>query len=378
MATIPIESMKDNFDVIFIGSSITNIFEAILRAKRGQSILILESDKKVGGCWRNEKILSLDSTENGCHVFFHKNCDSKVAYKLLSDEFNLDLTSMKPTPFYSFPNPKINYPLEHEINSLYLEKSDKGKSFFHLLKVQIKLILAIIKYKFFSQNQDGFDYLYPKKGTYELIEKLMSQMAQYSEIQMVLSSNVTSMKKTTQGQFEVEVNENSTFTSQELYLTSGSKVSSFTNEKGETIPLNYNENTIFHFNILLKDSTEPKFSFVEFDQNKYFYRMSDVTTYSVGNTEGKRVISLRIRPEVDHIENNDSLVEEFIANIKEKGLVDSNAELIDYKRLDYQSIYRREDEIHSQNQQLPENCEIIWSKYLLEGIYKRFTKLGYL
>ena len=60
-----------DYDVIFLGTGIISILEAVYQERCGKKVLMIDKDTDIGGAWRPIDIFNLKDVENAIHYFLY-------------------------------------------------------------------------------------------------------------------------------------------------------------------------------------------------------------------------------------------------------------------------------------------------------------------
>lgn len=58
-----------NFDVVFVGSGIISLLEAVYQSKQGKKVLVIEKTNDIGGAWKPLDLFGFKNVENAIHYF---------------------------------------------------------------------------------------------------------------------------------------------------------------------------------------------------------------------------------------------------------------------------------------------------------------------
>ena len=60
---------KKEYDIIFLGTGIISILEAVYHSRKGKSVLMIDKESEVGGAWKPLNIFGYENVENAIHYF---------------------------------------------------------------------------------------------------------------------------------------------------------------------------------------------------------------------------------------------------------------------------------------------------------------------
>jgi UDP-galactopyranose mutase len=82
----------ESTDIIIVGSSIVAMLEATMQARNGKSVVVMEQDDVLGGCWRTMSIPYCTGLNYGSHLFRR----NRTCWDFLSKHCNTEFTRLLP------------------------------------------------------------------------------------------------------------------------------------------------------------------------------------------------------------------------------------------------------------------------------------------
>jgi hypothetical protein len=76
------------------------LIEALLRARRGQRVVIVDDNDRLGGCWRTSELFEIGDVEGACHLLENY----RGAYDFLEEIVGLPMRPCAPAPDVLYPN----------------------------------------------------------------------------------------------------------------------------------------------------------------------------------------------------------------------------------------------------------------------------------
>jgi phytoene dehydrogenase-like protein len=104
------------YDTILVGSSPLNLLEAIYLKQKGQKVLVIDRQSKIGGAWATTELNGLPDLEIGCHIW---DIIPEVI-TFLGRYLELDLQPLQPQPRIKYG--KTSFPYDWKHNALFLKK----------------------------------------------------------------------------------------------------------------------------------------------------------------------------------------------------------------------------------------------------------------
>ena len=327
------------YDVCLIGSSPFCLYKASYLCNKGLKVLIVDENDVVGGAWKSRDIFNLKNAELGCHLIL----PTYNIYKFLNENIGANLIPMSPQPkrcfrkkiydftcikpliFYrffllvkiikkifskflniNFPKKEINLILENNIKMKYI----KEKKYQFNKKYLKRILIILFNYSniFETLELRRYKFLYPKKGAYEIVKKLLGNIPK-NNLTIKNCMVVKKVKEIKRNLVKIEfVNGNSVYV-KKIILTNQAHFEYLENSnKKKFYPSvrNYKQ----HLLLLIANDKEKKFSYIEFLDSNLIRRVSDISNYSAIN-KNNRLLCI----ELMHYEKDRLITKTFIDQI---------------------------------------------------------------
>jgi hypothetical protein len=191
---------------------------------------------------------------------------------------------------------------------------------------------------------------YPSEGCYELSRNLEHLMRSLG-IVVLLSTRLESVfVDTSLSIAEVHFNDRR-YTTKKMVVTQCSEIN-FDNPQIQNQPSR--TQTYYHVGMLIADPTPPRFTYRNLSSHGAF-RMTNYTPYSVEmKGTGKQLITVQV-----HSEQATKNVEQFLADLKKRGLIDPSAQLLRTENYNYKQGHLDKSAIHKLGPEAQSIFEII-------------------
>ena len=291
--------------------------EAIYLSRTGRKVLILEKNDQLGGAWgclKNDQFPYLDI---GCHY-----CDvSKSVYEFLREDVGLDMTPLSPQPQFFFR--KFRFPYD------YRQLSRVGRE----LKSAIKR-RSLTSFYFNLARDENYQlrffpftkaFMFPRGGSREIMNRLL-ELTGDTDLSIRTNRRVNSIRfDHSQNQVEVTAG-GETFNGREVVIGSQAQVA-------DALQIDAKQEVticqdVVHVNLVIRDRSQPNFSYVRFLQHDAVIRMTDITTnlgYWNAGIDGYRVICIGIRDSFDRSLDDADKLSRLLTVLKEYDLVSPSA-----------------------------------------------------
>ncbi len=315
--------MKKN--VYVIGSSPISLIKAIIEAKQGNKVLVLEKNNILGGGWSYQKINNFKNAELGPHYIKDRN----NSYKKLES---------------------LGIPLEDLPNKVLWLKSfsefNKYRYYFNFIKNQFKKIL-------------GKDHKvkYIKNGSHNLI-KILEKKLEDNGIDVILNCQAKELR--------IENNKLTIFTNIHNYnaekcvLFSGTKIKKIS-INGKIINTDCEIKKYINLIILFKKKIIPAKSYFKILEPKIVSFLGDITPK---NNSKNQIIGLRI----NNKNQSELKIEKILSEIQDLSLNVEVKNIIEYKFDERLVPYRTLNQINELNKINPSILEFVYSADLTDGL----------
>ena len=315
--------MKKN--IFIIGSSPISLMTAILQAKKGYDVFIIEKNNILGGGWSYQDFSDFKNIELGPHYIKDRN------------------NSYEKLQFFG-----VN--LVHLINDVIWLNNFKEFSYIKFLYLKIKNIVKFVLGKKLKSK-------YLKGGSYQLINSL-TDLLKFYKIKVYYNCKVLSLNQINQ-ELQI-VAENNTFKADKCFLFSGSKINKI-NINNKIIEDEYEEKKYTNLVLLFKSKVIPNKLSIKISNPYLISFLNDLTP----STEKKRqLIGLRINQNF----KKEFSIKEIITELKSLSNKIKLDNLISYKFNKLIVPYRKIKEINKLNDLLPSNIRFVYSADLTNGL----------
>jgi len=173
--------MDTGKEYVFVGSGPICLIKAVLllKIKSTTKITFIDSATKGGGAWYSDLRQGESQVETGCHIWSY--CPE--AYKFIQEEIGVPLIDMTPAPVFNKGKLNISYGLKGTLDSYKFILTN-------LIKLKFDVFSRIrnlpnIHYKIFGKH-----IKYPRKGSPELIEKLLGKLSEDTRVSFLFDNDV--------------------------------------------------------------------------------------------------------------------------------------------------------------------------------------------
>ena len=311
--------------ILIIGSSPISLMKAILEAKQGGEVFILEKNNILGGGWSYQNLEDLKNIELGPHYIKNRgNSYKKLELfgvklsNLISDVIWLD-------NFKQFSYLKFSYLKFKNLVRLFLGREIKSK--------------------------------YLKGGSYKLVSTLIDLLGSY-KIKIHYNCEVISIN---QNKEELNiVSANNIFKANKCYLFSGSKIDKININK-KIIEDNYETKNYVNVVLLFKKKVMPNKLSIKIHNPNFISFLNDLTPLTEKN---RQLIGLRINQNI----TKEMSISKIIDELKPLSSKISKDNLISYKINNLVVPYRKINDIEKLNSLLPKSIRFIYSADLTNGL----------
>ena len=311
--------MKEKqFDVVILGTSPLAITEAVWQKSKGKSVLNVDDKENAGGAWTTIKHDGIPAVEIGCHIWEVE----KDATDFLDAFFNLDLVLLKPQP--RIVKKRFSIPYDWKMNLTTAKYITSKLIRFRFKELKTGMTSPARTFSFIPRK-----YVYPKGGANELHQQVLDKI-QSEELTLSLNTELKNVKITDK-EIQLELNNGSQLTSNQLILTSLSSIEKIEFEDGTSISPETKRVDYIHLHLLLKTSIPRKFSYERWMDDEYIHRVSDMTSQvSAQIDSNEKLICVGIHAEKYHSTSQERILEEIIHRLKKRTLIDEKALLVQH------------------------------------------------
>ena len=344
------QKQSHTYDVILIGSGPASLIEARYFARKGKLVAIIDKDKTIGGAWKTFDYGNVENIDYGCHIFnpFPR------AYSFLKSSYGINMVKTEPQPVRIIPRFRAIIDaksimlyyyilLNIIIDSVGYLFQLKFKSFFFKILNFASQSKELFKRIYELPNKKNVDYLYPKGGASEFVDKLGEKAIEAgvtiildTDIQTIVIKNNTCTLSSSSGEFKTN----------KLIISSGTVINNFY-VGTQSYDNRYSPRKFLHLYVHLKEYKKSlsEFSYIYVQNHKFIGRMNNITSYVDdkvnGSTTTKVMVLLTEDTEIDDINLKD--VNEIISLLQKYNYISNDTKLLEYKKYNYVVNYMDEN-----------------------------------
>ncbi len=312
-----VPAMSTTWDTIIVGSSPLLLIEAIYLSRIGRKVLVLEDTSQLGGAWAHlENNTEFPYLDIGCHYFDI----SRQAYEFLQSGIGLNLVPFRPQPQFAFRN--ILFPYDYR-QIIRVSRNLKGAVISGSLGTFLSNMLRDENFRLriypFTKT-----FQFPRGGSHELISRL-TVLARDANVAIRKPMRVESIRFDPDTRWVYVGAGNRFFECREIVAGSQARVAGalrIASEAGDTQRCVYT-----HVNLVFRDRSTPRFSYVRFIRHPAIIRMTDITSQMrnwCGGMEDYRVICIGIHDAYDRTVDEKKKVDELVTLLKRQRFIDSS------------------------------------------------------
>jgi hypothetical protein len=283
------------YDVVAVGNSPKVFIELLKYAKDNKKCLIIGQSN-----WKSLKLGNINNVEDGCFFIDYNEED----YQLLIDYLDIDLEIGKFEPFFLYKN-KL-YP----ISSNFLEEDSTVTKF----------------------------YKYPKNGLQSIIEAIQKYIKKYSidVLDIIIDSIYVDFNLR-------NININNSILANKLLTGYNLNLSKISSNKSDFI-IDRRVSNIFTYLLVHIKLSKINFSFIDFsyckdnllphdikdnlifyqkNENKFLWRVKDVTQYSTLNSSVEKILCIDTKSWLPKEDSKEKVIFSILNFLKDKNLIDS-------------------------------------------------------
>jgi hypothetical protein len=334
------------YDLIFIGTSMICVLEAVYQRQCGKSVLMLDQQEDMGGAWLTLNIFGLHDVENAIHYFL----PDSYAFDFMKNTLAWDIIP-SPRKYRVFPLPFGTYwtvPYDNAFGRL-LGKTKVSSS--HEKKWGIPPnFLRTIKEIFFEPRQPSY---YVRGGTPEMLRKVKSILLA-SKVEVKYSTIIDRIHINNQIQIVEVTTKEEKFYSNTIYFTHGSRISNLTDSSGP-FPIQEKSHPRPAVHLLVRDASPSRMHECILTSDPLIKYVHDVTHFSHESAElvgRKKILVLALHQDV---RKKDDIYRTIFERLKQVGMVSEKAVLENHywqdiflPRLDDADLHGLKDSFGSQ------------------------------
>lgn len=322
-----------HYNVVIIGTSPLGITEAVWQKNQGKSVINIDDKAVAGGAWTTIEHEGIPAVEIGCHIWEVE----KSATDFLRAFYDLNLVSLKPQP--RILKKRFSIPYGWKMNFVTLKYIAK-----RLMRMEIKRMRAGLRTPEFTFSLVRRKYLYPKGGANELHSKVISKI-ESEQLEISLNTELKTVKLN-ENTVELELKNGIQFSCDHLVLTSLSSIETIAFEDGTVISPKTKQVDYIHVHLLLKTAIPRKFSYERWMDDEYIHRVSDMTSQVQDELNAtEKLICVGIHAMKYHASSHEKLLEEILNRLKDRKLIEKNAELVQHGFNVFPSHYNPQEKL---------------------------------
>ena len=323
---MPIGSnLNVDYDSIVVGASPTSLFEAAALAEAGKRVLVVDRSNRIGGAWSTLSFENLGTVECGTHYLV----DLPNVYQFMEELPGIALSPLEPSPEYvlarsilGFRRVSFTRKWGSKISPRVYRGEFSWRSFRNLVSPYYRSGMGILS---LTPNRKPFKYIVG--GTPALVESL-KHIIRLGTFDIKLEGALDRVEINTASSLVKCRVDGDMVCSGELVVPGSAMLANvMINGVDNHLPGEINPNVQVHF--LVDGAEEKKMSFVQFSGSNLAVMASDLTEFYHPNIRRAncRLLSAYVPQEVPRTQ---STVEAIIAEIKEVGLLEEQASLVDF------------------------------------------------
>lgn len=350
---------NSNYDNVILGSSPILLLEAIYLSISGKKVIVIEKKKRLGGAWHLLDFYNNNSVESGCHIWYR----DKRVYEFFKKNLGISLIPCEPQPQIIDKNKKYHY---HRKKFIKLYKGFRNN--FSSPSYWLTLVRQYIE-----ESSVVNKYAYPKRGSVELIEKLLKLI---KELKIeVLSNQKLSSIKILKENITVEAYNNKKFYCDQIIASSHTELENLI-VYGEPKNIeNRNQNSNFSIHILIESMDTVGLSYLHILDNNKIIRVANLNFQIERSNSKENLLCIQISNKL--IQKNGktkrtvNIVLQELIRLK---IIHSKYKLIKYKFSNYSCYYRNFEETKALKQDLKEKLRFINSINLIYSIRRELDR----
>ncbi len=371
------------YDKILIGSSPASMMEAISLSHKGNRVLVIEKNDRIGGAWSTIDLPEGKNFEANCHILL----GSKEAYTVMNNFLGWSMEYVRPQPKIWIKGRKFHYnsPLRFIIrffqniirlirkNKYYGDKNLKINVSGRSLNFSSKKILE----NSIDEMLNGNIY-YPREGTPEMMEKLSEKFKNLGG-QLNISERVQNLEVDFEKPVVTIQTTKSKYFSSEAIITNGSEIESIIigSKRQDINSRSQNSIQIYMF---LEDNQAPLISYILLFNHPILHRISEMNKSSLskaGFGTDKRLFVVQLRNSFVHNMDSSVLPSKVLEALVEADFASSNCKIVSSYLVDYPANYKDEGALDRLSLDSKGRIRVLpvddLSKTILELYKKNFT-----
>jgi hypothetical protein len=346
---------SNKFDVIFIGTSIICVLEAIHLSLSGKSVLMVDKQEQMGGAWVALDIFDLHDVENAIHYLL----PDEYAFDFMKNELEWRVVH-SPKKYRVFPFPVIKYikfPYDSRLGRFISLISENEKP-----KTKVSHIFRAFNDAFIKYRQPSY---YIEGGTNEMINKVKKRLLS-SSVNVQFNTAITNIHIDNNKLVEVMAGKQK-IQANKIYITHGSRINKISGNKGSVI-LKDKLHLRPALHLLVDDIAPSEIFECVFSTDNLIKYAHDITRFvrESDSISGKqKVIVLALRHKV---ENSIDVRTEIFNKLKDVGMLGSDSKMINSYWQDVYLPRLYDSDLEKIKGEFGEQVEILKTENFSKGI----------
>lgn len=316
------------YDIVFIGTSIICVLEAVYQSLLGKSVLMLDKQSGIGGAWRSLEIFGLHNVENAIHYFLPDPFAADFMKDVLKWNVTTDLRKYRVFPLPGGRSWRIPY--DRAFGRFISTLKEGAMQRMGLGTFATLSLRAFMDFLFVSRPPS----YYVEGGAPEMLQKV-DLILRASNVEVRYSTSIDRIHIDCDAQVvEVSIGDERIF-ADKIYFTHGSRISNLSGISGshQIVEKNHLRPAV---HMLIRDNTPSKMYECIFTADPLVKYVHDITRNS-GESRmlvGKK--KLLVFALHNDVRESDKVYKSLFEKLKMAGMVDKNAILEDQH---WQNIY---------------------------------------
>jgi len=346
-----------SYDIIFIGTSMISILEAIYQSLSGKKVLMIDDKDDVGGAWCSLELFGLTEVENAIHYFLPDKYSFEfmkkvLGWELISSPKKIRVVKLPLIGYLKMPYDQFLGRLVRKIYNVSFT-GKPGERVVHFFKV-IKEVVSEV----------SIPSYYVKNGTPEMLRKVKNILNK-SDVELKLSSHIDEVKFTdglVQVSFGVEK-----YFSQKINITHGTKLKKLIVSEGDFV-LENKSHLRPQLHILVNDPSPAKIYECIFTDDSHIKYAHDISRFTNEAEKLKNHQKLFVFALTNDLKESQSAIETVFNKLKEVGIISSQATLADscWTNVYLPSLY--DEDLYSIQEAFGGQVEILRTEDFSKGI----------
>ena len=305
------------YDVIFVGTGIIPILEAVYQSRCGKNVLMLDEKSDLGGAWASLELFGLKNVENAIHYFMP---DPK-AFELMRDVLGWDVIQCEnkfrtiAMPFNRYWNISYDNNFGRLISRMITAYKSPGKKWAGIFRC-----LTAIKDVIFEDKQNSH---FVRGGAKEILQKVR-KILDNSNVEIKFSTKINKFHINKENKLAEVHAGKEVFHSNAVCFTHGSRIPQLTSPSG-LHPINEKEHLRPAAHILVNDDTPTRMYESVFVADSVIKYIHDISKYTDNYQElagNKKLFVFALQSDVVESEE---IYHKIFMKMKKAGIIGSNS-----------------------------------------------------